>query len=88
MLAKKVFIGMFDGLCKNEFKLSLIEYNDYGVEILCFEDLDRYIYAAEYKAFLDQWKILSALRGSNKNCKSEMESGRVVFKKSSSSSYI
>ena len=37
-LAQKIFIGMFDGLCKNEFTLALTEYNDYGVEILRFED--------------------------------------------------
>ena len=49
--------------------------------ILRFEDLDRYIYAAEHKAFPDQWKVLSALRGLNENRKAEVESGRVAFKK-------
>jgi hypothetical protein len=75
-LSQKILIGMFDGLCKNEFTLCLTEYNDYGTEILRFEDLDRFIYAAEHKAFPDQWKVLSALRGLNENRKAEVESGR------------
>ena len=81
MLSQKIFIGMFDGLSKNGFTLALTEYNDYGVGILRFEDLDSFIYAAEHKAFPDQWKILSALRGLNENRKAEVESDQNVFKK-------
>ena len=80
-LSQKIFIGMFDCLCKNEFTLALIEYNDYGAEILRVEDLDRFIYAAEHKGFPDQWNVLSALCGLNENQKAEVESGRNVFKK-------
>ena len=50
-LSQKVCIGLFDGLCRNEFMLSLTECNDYSVELVRWEDLDRYIYAAEHIAF-------------------------------------
>jgi len=62
-LSQKMFIGLFNGLCQNEFMLALAEFNDHDVELLQSEDLDWYIFAAEHIAFPDQWRVLSALWG-------------------------
>jgi len=80
-LSQKVFIGLFDGLCRNEFKLALTGFNDYGIELIRWEDLSRYIFAAEHIAFPDQWRVLSALRGLKANHANEIKSGQADFKR-------
>ena len=40
-LTQKIFLSMFDGLCKIEFQLCVKEMNDYGAEIVLEEDLKR-----------------------------------------------
>ena len=42
-LTQKIFLGMFDGLCKYEFTQCVTEMNNYGSEIILEKDLDRYI---------------------------------------------
>lgn len=64
---QSVFVQMFDGLCRNEFKLCCTRYNNYGTEIVLEEDLERHIYAAEHIAFPTQWKVLAGMRGINDN---------------------
>ena len=66
---------MFDTLCKNEFWQCVNGYNDYGLEMVSEEDLERYMWAAEHRAFPLQWKVLSGMRGIKE--KHEKEKGRL-----------
>ncbi len=68
---QKVFCSLFDGLCKNEFELCVTSFNDYGVEMVLQEDIERFMDAAEHKAFPVQWKVLAGMRGVNENLASE-----------------
>ena len=65
-LTQKVFITMFDVLCKGRFFSCLAQWNNYSKELVEHEDFDRFVDAAEHRAFPDQWRVLSSLRDINK----------------------
>ena len=79
-LSQKVFVQLFDGLCKNEFWTCVAKYNDYGTEIILEEDLDRFIWAAENVAFPTQWRMLAAMHGGIHE-KKETEKDKIQWKK-------
>ena len=62
-LTQKVFCEMFDGLCRYEFVQCVSNWNDYRKELVLYEDLERFIWAAEHVAFPLQWKVLAGMRG-------------------------
>jgi hypothetical protein len=78
-LTQKIFLSMFDGLCKNEFQLCVTEMNDYGTEIVLEEDLEHYVWAAEHRAFPKLWKVLAGMRFLK--AKQKREEGKVQWKK-------
>ena len=80
-VAQRIFIQLFDGLCQNEFIQCLQYWNDYGLEIICEDDIDRFVDAAQHKAFPDQWKVLAGMRGLNENLAGEQETGRLIAKR-------
>ena len=63
---QKVFIEMFNNLCKGQFVACLTKFNDYSKELIDPFDLDAFTHAAEHKAFPDQWRVLASLRGIDK----------------------
>ena len=80
-VTQRIFIQLFDGLCQNEFIQCLQFWNDYAVEIIREDDLDRFVDAAQHKAFPDQWKVLAGMRGLNENLGNDHETGRLITKR-------
>ena len=60
-LTQKIFLGMFNGLCKYEFTQCVTEMNDYGSDIVLKDDLDQYIWVAEHRAFPQLWKVIALM---------------------------
>ena len=91
-LSQKVFIVMFNRLCKNEFLQKFIKYNDYSKEIVNASYFDHFIEVAETKAFPEQQRVLASFRCLKKNETREKDANRTKFKRrrsffSSCSSY-
>ena len=60
---------MFNTLCKGKFVACITKFNGYSKELVEPDNFDAFFYADEHKAFPDQWRVLSSLRGVNKHRK-------------------
>ena len=51
---QKVFVALFDGLCRNVFVDSLTQWNKYSKPVFLQSDFDNFMHTTEHVVFKDQ----------------------------------
>jgi len=78
-LSQKVFVQMLDNNCRHSFMNSMLRWNKYETPIMLDQDFEAFMWAAEHRAFPDQWQVLEGIRGLNANEKRDQH--RIGYKK-------